>query len=345
MNLHFLPNQSLLKKFTRIYVYKKQMMLWAILLAFSCNSSAQQTAENVSDKTIALFQAIRSGSTVALEKQLAIGASANDSLNSYSALMAATLNGSAEQMKILISHGADVNYHSTDGTTALWLAVPDWAKTKLLLDKGADPNHTIYGYGLLVKLAAMPGTMKIFHLLIDKGADLKKAARDNYLVYNAASSGDTAILGFLLRNGFKANDTVSFGDYPIDAALAFRSFGTLKMLIDSGANVNVGPVLNGGLDAVQGFTPLMNAALAHDKNSFMYLLEHGANPNATCKHGYTALMVLQQSETDDPEMTMALIKDGATVSAKAPDGTDALYYAKQKGNVPSVAILEKYSSK
>jgi ankyrin repeat protein len=335
----------LLKKIVRIHVSKTSFILQLLLLPLSYNLSAQQTTDNAGNKTIALFQAIRSGSSAALQKQLAGGSSANDSMNSYSALMAAALNGSMKQMKILIEHGADVNYHSKDGTTALWLAVPDWDKTKLLLDNGADPNHKIYGYGVLVKLAAMPGTINIFHLLIDKGADLKKSTPDNYLVYNAASSGDTATLGFLLRNGFKANDTVSFGDYPIDAALGFRSFATLKMLVDNGANVNIAPVFPFGLDAVQGFTPLMNAALAHDKKSFMYLLDHGANPNAKCKHGYTALMMLQQSETDDPEMTTALIKHGADVSVKAPDGTDALYYAKQKGNVPSVAILEEYSAK
>jgi hypothetical protein len=39
--------------------------------------------------------------------------------------------------------------------------------------------------------------------------------------------------------------------------------------------------------------------------------------------------LLQQSEYDDPEMTLALIKHGAQYE-KANDGTDALYYAKEK---------------
>ncbi len=178
-------------------------------------------AQRASNKTEALFQAIRSGSTKELQLQLSSGADANDSLESFSPLMAAALNGSVEQMKLLITRGANVNYHSSDGTTALWLAVPDWDKTKLLLDNGADVNHQIRGYGILVKLAAMPGTIKVFHLLIDKGADLKKSASDNYLMYNAASSGDTALLGFLIRSGFNVNDSVSFGDYPINNAEAF----------------------------------------------------------------------------------------------------------------------------
>jgi ankyrin repeat protein len=313
-------------------------------LFFSFNLSAQ-SGKPAGGKTAALFQAIRSGSAEQLQHQLMDGAEVNDSLDSYSALMAATLSGSLEQMKMLIDHGADVNYHSSDGTTALWLAVPAWDKTKLLLDHGADVNHKIGEYGILVKMTAMPGTLKLIHLLIDHGADLKKSSSDNYLVYNAAISGDTAILGFLLRSGFKANDSVSFGDYPINNATSFRSFLTLKMLVDNGANVNVKVWITGGLEAFKGFTPLMMTAVSHDKPSFIYLLDHGADPNAKSKKGYTPLMLLAQSETDDPEMTLALIQHGAVVAEKAQDGTDALYYAKEKGKTPSVAILEKYSNK
>ena len=129
-----------------------------------------------------------------------MGADANDSLDGYSALMAAALNGTAEQMKILIDHGAKVNYANSDGITALWPAVPDWDKTKLLLDHGADPQlYSKENYTVLVKLAPIPGTEKFFRLLIDHGADLKKSAPDNFLLYNAATSGDTTVMNLLDR--------------------------------------------------------------------------------------------------------------------------------------------------
>ncbi len=327
--------------------YKKIISLIMINIAILIcwNDLFAQPSAAVPAKTEELFRAIRSGSTGQLQQQLANGADPNNALNGYSALMAATLNGSVEQMKLLIDHGSNVNYQSGDSTTALWLAVSDRDKTKLLLDHGADPNHTIDGYGVLVKVAGMPGTLDLFHLLIDRGADLKKMTSDNYLMYNAAASGDTAILGFLIRSGFNVNDSVSFGDYPINNAEAFRSFATLKMLVDNGANVNVRQWVPFGLDAFKGFTPLMFAAVGHDKPSFFYLLEHGADPNARSWQGRTPLMLLEQSETEDPEMTLALIKHGAKVSDVANDGTNALYYAKQKGNTPSVALLEKYANK
>jgi len=326
-------------RYLKNIIVRSVMITGTLLLHFAI--LAQQNSLRVSDKTTALFRAIRSGSTGELQKQLTNGANANDSLEGYTALMAAALNGTVEQMKLLIDHGANVNDQSSDSLTDLWLAVPDRDKTKLLLDHGADVNHKIEGFGVLVKVAAMPGTLDIFRLLIDHGADLKKMAPDNYLLYNAAASGDTAIVGFLIRSGFNVNDSILFGDYPINNAEAFRSFATLKMLVDNGADVNVRQWNPFNLDAFKGFTPLMAASMENDKPSVLYLLDHGANPNARNNDGYTALMLLEQSESDDPEMITAFINHGARVSDEAPDGTDALYYAKKKGNTTSVALLEK----
>jgi len=296
--------------------------------AFSAPGFAQTREAALPGKPSALFSAIRSGSSDSLAAQLDKGADPNDSLQGYSALMAAALSGSPAQMRLLIDHGARINYVNASGISALWLAVPDREKTSLLLDHGADPNLKVEGYGILVKLAAIPGTVDLFRLLIGKGAGLKKSATDNYLVFNAASSGDTAILGFLLRSGLSPNDTVSFGDCPIDAALNYRSFATITTL-----------------PALIGFTPLMTAALYNDKPSFLYLLQHGANPNLKNKSGLTALMLLEQSEVDDPEMTLALLKAGAAPSDKTPDGSDALSFALKKGNTESVAILKNYAAK
>jgi ankyrin repeat protein len=313
------------------------------LVSFSL--SAQQSPI-ASSKTEKLFNAIRSGSAEELAGQLQNGADANDTLAGYSALMAAALNGSVDQMKLLIERGANVNFQDASGVTALWLAVPDRDKIMLLLEHAADINHQINGYSILAKLAAMPGSIDLFHLLVDKGADLKKGGPKNFLLYNAASSGDTAILGYLIRSGFNVNDSTAFGDYPIDNALLFRSFTALKMLVENGANVNIQPETIPTFEALIGFTPLINAAWSGDKPSFFYLLEHGADPNLRTKKGFTALMMLQQSETpDDPDMTIALINHGAVVSQKANDGTDALYYAQRKGNTQSVELLKKYLNK
>lgn len=290
----------------------------------------------------ALFKAIRSGDSAALNQQLAAGANPNDSLDGYSALMACTLCGTAQQMRLLIDHGANINYENGQHLTALWLAVPDRQKTALLLDHGADPNHPVEGYTVLTKCASFPGAADILQLLIRNGAEPKKSAPDNYLLYNAAVSGDTAILGLVMRLGFRVNDSISTGDYPINGAQLFHHFSTLKMLVDSGADVNARSMYLQTLPAEVGFTPLMNAALNADKASVLYLLDHGADPNLKSKMGATALMVLQLSESDIPELTLALLNHGAHPADKVSDGTDALAYAILSGHTKSAELLQHY---
>jgi ankyrin repeat protein len=325
---------------------KKVLTIGSLMLCqILFNKSLAQPTEFKNSKSIELFDAIRSGNSDELNKALANGADANDSLTGYSALMLAALEGTAEQMSILISHGANVNYQNTDSITALWLAIPDLDKMTLLLNHGADIHHKIEGYGILVKLCTIPGTTHIFQFLMERGADPLHSSPDNLLLYNAAATGDTALLGFLLRLGLKVNDTTSFGEAPINAALTFRTPATLKMLVDHGAYVNYQNLHEPNLPALIGFTPLMNAAIANDRESFLFLLDHGADPNMRSKNGVTALILLQQSDSGDPEMTLALIKHGARVGDKQPDGSDALYFAKQKGNTPTIALLQKYLQK
>jgi ankyrin repeat protein len=316
-----------------------QKILSVIFLLTFQQLTAQQPA------TIRLFEAIRSGTTEALKRQLSAGSNANDSLNGYSALMAATLCGTVQQMQLLIERGANVNYENAQHLTAVWLAVPDRQKTSLLLDHGADPNHPVEGYTVLTKCASLPGTADLLQMLIRRGADPRKSAPDNYLLYNAALSGDTAVLGLVFRLGFKVNDSIALGDFPINGAQFFHHFSTVKMLVDSGADVNARSMYFQTLPAEVGFTPLMNAALNADKATILYLLDHGADPNLKSKTGVTALMVLQMSERDDPDLTLALLKHGAHPADKTPDGTDAMGYAAQGGHIKSAQLLKQYSNR
>ena len=292
--------------------------------------------------TLRLFHAIRTGSVDSVNLQLTSGANPNGVMNNYSPLMAAALNGTYEQMKILLDHGANPNYCNADSISAIWLAIPDAAKTTLLLQHGANvQQRSREGNTLLVKLAAIPGSVALLQTLIKAGCDLRNTGRANNALYNAAACGDTALLGMFIRAGVPVNDTNCFGDYPINASLNYRSFATLKMLVDNGADVN--PVqTNGILPLVSGVTPLMWAAVSNDKKSFYYLLEHGARAKAKSPGGYTTLMFLAQSEADDPEMAKALLDHGVDPTVKALDETDALFHFKKRGNTASIALLEKY---
>jgi ankyrin repeat protein len=302
----------------------------------------QNSFDRKYEDTASLFSTIRNGSEKDLETLLQNGADANTIKDGFSALMAAALYGTPAKMKLLIDHGAKVNFQGDDGITALWLAVPDWNKSILLLDHGADPQlMSSEGFTVLSKLGNIPGTATLLQLLIDKGADPKKSGVGNFLLYNAASSCDTAVLGLLIRYGLSVNDTARSGDYPLNAALNYRCFPTVKMLVDYGADVNISPTISPS-DEINGITPLMFASLSADSLSFYYLLEHGANPKLKSKIDYTALMFLQLAERDLPEMTLALIELGASVSEKGRDGSDALSLALKKGNSRSAEIIRNH---
>lgn len=332
----------------------RKRLFWCICFLLSvafqviCLRVPAQTGTATSSASLynkALFDAIRSGGSEKLKNALANGADANDSMVGYSALMTAALCGTTDQMGILIDHGARVNDTTATGISAIWVALPDMDKMTLLLNHGADLNHKIDGYGILVKLAGMPGTLNTFQFLMSRGANPVTSCPDNLLLYNATASGDSVLLGFLLNLGLKVNDTTFFGEVPLSAALTFRTPSTLKMLVEHGANINFQNLHEPNLPSLIGFTPLMNAALSNDRESFLFLLDHGADPNLRSKNGSTALILLQQSECDDPEMTMALITHGARIQDKTPDGNDALFYAKEKGNTATVELINKYSQK
>ena len=306
-----------------------------LLLAIA---SAQPSAKNDSLKNHELFQIIRSGDAAELEKQLNDGANANASDHGYSALMAAALSGTTEEMAILIKHGADVGYKNDDSVTALWLAVPDYEKSALLLSAGADPQAPGKGgYRPIVKLATTPGSAPLMNLFIAKGAILKQSAPDGFLIYNAAMTNDTAMLGICIRGGLNVNDTTYYKDYPIFNALLSKSFNTLKMLVEHGADVNVQDTSS---IVRNTSTPLMYAASNNDRQAFFYLLDHGADPNIKSMTGMTTLMCAMQAGEDDPEITKALLARGAKVSDKMNDGSDALYFAKKMGNSASVQMIQ-----
>ncbi len=304
------------------------------------NASHAQPPASTTDsiKNAALFSVIRLGNTIELEKMLTTGASSNAVLQGYSALMAAALNGSVEEMKILLNHGADLNYMNADSVTALWLAVPDYDKSSLLLSAGANPQTPAKGgYRPIVKLATTPGSAPLMRLFVAKGALLKESAPDGYLMYNAALTNDTTMLDICIRAGLNVNDTTYLKDYPIFSALSNKSFNTLKMLVQNGADVNVQDTSSILRNTA---TPLMFAASNNDHQAFFYLLDHGADPNIKSMLGMTTLMCAMQAESDDPEITKILFARGAKASDKMIDGSDALYFAVKMGNTESVRLIK-----
>jgi len=88
-----------------------------------------------------LFQALQKSDAAAVKRLLEGGVDPNvKDANGTPALMDAVLFAGPDSMKLLLDRGADVNATNTAGATALMWAMPDLAKSRLLIASGADVN-------------------------------------------------------------------------------------------------------------------------------------------------------------------------------------------------------------
>jgi len=112
----------------------------ALLFCFTALASTftSQAAETDTDK---LYAALHAGNLSELKALLDRGISANAADSRLiTPLMYAAIVGSADAIRILIEHGADVNAQNAFGSTALMWSASDAQKVRLLLDHGADVN-------------------------------------------------------------------------------------------------------------------------------------------------------------------------------------------------------------
>ena len=117
-------------------------------------------------------------------------------------LLWAAETGSLEQVKTLLSKGANINAKNEKGQTALMVAA--WRKrleiVRCLIDNGADVNATNQYGGTALMDAAMTGHLEVVKPLIDRGVDLHaKTQRGGTVLMQAASH--LKVLKFLIFRG------------------------------------------------------------------------------------------------------------------------------------------------
>jgi ankyrin repeat protein len=261
----------------------------------------------------ALFAAIQRAAVADVQQLLKSGVSANAvNAEGTSALMAATLFGDVRMVDVLLENHADPNRPGTSGTTALMWAVPDIAKVRLLLARGANVNaRSETERTALLVAASYPGTVDLLRLLLDRGADLRAQDRGGATALSlAVRSADIDVVRFLVDRGLDPNalslapQGTAFArhdlptvDYlmttiakPIPqlliTAAIWQPVAFVRRWIDSGADVNASM-----LAAQYARTPLLSAVTSEDEgaDTLKLLLEHGADPNAQTTEGESPL--------------------------------------------------------
>ncbi|MCB1179062.1 MAG: ankyrin repeat domain-containing protein [Leptospiraceae bacterium] len=163
----------------------------------------------------------------------------------WTALMAASESGMYKVVNYLIQQKAGLNLRNDNGDTALIRACvankPDIVE--LLLKNGAAPNfRNNQGYSALMKASEI-GNEDIITLLIRNGAKVNLTPIDGTekltALHLAIIGGKIETTKLLITNGADINYPDSRGFTPLMIAMEKNHEGIARLLIQSGANVNI----------------------------------------------------------------------------------------------------------
>ena len=142
------------------------------------------------------------------------------------------------------------------------------------------------------------------------------------------------MLRFILRLGLAVALLVAGGcddqvpDSPLIQAARAGSLDTIKLLLDSGADVNLPAPTGDDWDA----TPLQHAILARQSGAVRLLLERGADPNRVAGPNAPAPLMLAAGDTD-PAFVNLLLAHGADPTVEDENGATPLSRAVSAGTL------------
>ncbi len=220
-----------------------------------------------------LLKAAETGNAQAVEEALAQGADVNYTDNTgKTALMNACAKGHRKIARILIKHGADVNHadryccmtalqdaawngygkivrllieHDANiHRGALMEAVPYCTTDtiRLLIEHGADVNHTNNCGGTILMLAARYGRTDIAKILMEEHS--VNVNQDNNVftttsLIEAAKVGRIDLVRLLLEHGAHINHKDNKGNTALHYAACYGNIAVVKLLLAAGAHLDI----------------------------------------------------------------------------------------------------------
>ena len=299
------------------------------------------------------------------ENRTGVNSKYGDGLTATPLVIAASRNPNPEVSRLLIKAGADLNPPKT--LTPLMAACRNNTNIEVvraLLEAGADVNAAIIGQTPYL-YAAMRGSIpEAFSLLVSYGANPNPRLRigktftgplELILGYNdhpgmlaAAIAAGSRPLRPNFANDLEDADVVEITrvlvdskidinrgmPYPLTShALRGQNPGVVSLLLNQGADVDHRLAWTAFTESpalIQSSTPLMAAAISQGPKAMeimSMLIENGADLDAQDKTGSTALIRAATRESEDVQLTYALIRTlleaGADPNLPNRDGATA----------------------
>ena len=281
-----------------------------------------------------LLVAIRNGDYSLTQTLLRAGADVNtvDS-DGTTALMHSVIESDLKMMQLLIDSGANVNAKNALDSTALMYAATNVAKTRLLLDRGAEAKvRSKRGATPMSAAVTTFGSTPVLKLLAAKGAE-----PEDRLMALAAAKGDLEAIQFLLGIGVRAGDSTGA---TLSAAIAGRCEACVRLLVEKGAPA----------DAVRpnGGSVLNDTVKRAMRDLSQFLLDHGASLQSTDREGFTLLMqavLSMEPRVDRDRIVEWLLSKGVDPNAKNDRGDTAYQLAARVGIASTLELLVRAGAK
>ena len=293
-------------------------------------------------------------------------------------MKSAIIKGDKAKTRELLAHSYDVNCKDDDGMTPLLLAARfKREKTlRLLLEQGAQTRARCGKGQTTLHWLTMKPRKHIAETLIDlllKNRPLFDVADSDGItpLGAACTSGDLLLAKKLILHGVDVRATNSSGSTALHYAAYHGRAPMISMLLEYGAELEakdsqdraalhaaaegpsdssetVGQLIRAGANKEagsgvnsygnQGFTPLCLAILQCNKACVTYLLESGANVQASSSWGYTPLHIAAEKG----QFVKMILDRGANIEAQDSSGWRPLHDAAHYGQLEAVkALLDK----
>jgi ankyrin repeat protein len=272
---------------------------------------------------------------------LADGAQAaayDDSSSAFSALFWASRCGNLDVVKMLLEHGAAVNFQRGARETPLRGAAGEGhvEVVKLLLSRGADPNLVDASGFAPLNTAAFNGKREVVDLLIAAKAYVDHARFEQVTpLMDAAERGHADVVRALLRAGANPNLKNESGATALSLAQANSKVEVVRLLEKAGVTAG------GGRPPVDVITLIPKGMLG-----VRQWLDAGGNPNEMDPHLYATplrhVIDMPGKMAEDERLAIAILLIERGADASQPGLLGSAIYARR--DVAMLKLLVKHGA-